>query len=297
MDWTILAIIIQLIFLEAILSIDNAAVLGAMVSILPADARIKWPRLLSGPGKALNPVLGKQRTAALRVGLLGAYAGRGLMLVLASLVIHNPWLKLAGAAYLIRLALANLGVPEAGDAPHHQREVRAKSFWLIVLNVELADLVFSLDNVVAAVSLSNKLWVVMVGVAIGILAMRFAAGLFTIAVLREPVLKPAAYLLVMNIGIQLILEDLTGLNINDWTRFAVSVAILVLSLLYAHSKFLQKSRPALIWLAQGMDDLSRLINWVLSPLVALLRLAAKGIDKLTRKPGKKHLHDAKPFDK
>ena len=70
----------------------------------------------------------------------------------------------------------------------------------MILNVELADLVFSLDNVVAAVSLSKDLWVVMLGVAIGILTMRFAAGLFARAVLKEPVLKYAAYLLVFPHG-------------------------------------------------------------------------------------------------
>ena len=36
-----------------------------------------------------------------------------------------------------------------------------------------------LDNVIAAVSLSDKIWVVMIGVAIGILTMRFAAGIFS----------------------------------------------------------------------------------------------------------------------
>jgi hypothetical protein len=44
MDWSIVAIILQLIFLEGILSIDNAAVLGAMVTHLPDDRAIIWPR-------------------------------------------------------------------------------------------------------------------------------------------------------------------------------------------------------------------------------------------------------------
>ena len=290
MDWTIFAIILQLIFLEGILSIDNAAVLGAMVSVLPEDGQIPWPQSLTGLGKVLNPILGKQRTAALRVGLLGAYLGRGLMLLLASLVINNPWLKLVGAIYLIRLAFENLGLPEEGEEEQHEREVRSQGFWLIVLNVELADLIFSLDNVVAAVSLSNKLWVVMTGVAIGIIGMRFAAGLFTIAVLREPILKPAAYLLVLNIGIQLILEDFAHLAISDWARFAMSVSILLLCLLYAHSRLLQKLRPVLIWIAQEMDDAAELINWALVPLFLIFRLIGAGFRKIWR-PARLHPTD------
>jgi len=44
--WPIAIIILQLIFLEGILSIDNAAVIGALVSPLPDDQR--FPRLTAG---------------------------------------------------------------------------------------------------------------------------------------------------------------------------------------------------------------------------------------------------------
>ena len=85
------------------------------------------------------------------------------------------------------------------------------SFWGIVFTVEIMDLIFSIDNVIAAVSLSNQLWVVLLGVGISILTMRFAAGIFSYVVVREPVLKQAAYLFVLNIGVQLIVEGLWGM--------------------------------------------------------------------------------------
>ena len=89
-----------------------------------------------------------------------------------------------------------------------QEHAQKASFWSVVLTVELMDLVFSIDNVIAAVALSDEIWVVMLGVAIGIITMRFAAGIFSYAVQREPILKPAAYILVLNIGLQLIVEQL-----------------------------------------------------------------------------------------
>ena len=46
MDWSIVVIILQLIVLEGLLSIDNAAVLGAMVIHLPEDKPIEWPKAL-----------------------------------------------------------------------------------------------------------------------------------------------------------------------------------------------------------------------------------------------------------
>jgi tellurite resistance protein TerC len=287
MDLTIIAIIIQLIFLEGVLSIDNAAVLGTMVITLPKDQPIPWPPALRFLARPLNPILGKQRMAALKVGLLGAYLGRGLMLFLASFIVKNPWLKLLGALYLIRLAFENLGMEEGTEEETHERRLDATRFWVIVLNVEIADLIFSLDNVVAAVSLSDKLWVVMIGVALGILTMRFAAGFFSYAIEREPVLKSAAYLLVLNIGFQLILEDLGGLEINDWVRFGLSLSIIFLSLAYAHSKLLRRLRPVIIWIAQGFGSLNQIISWFLTPLFWLFRLAGRGLKAvvaLTRRP-------------
>jgi len=114
--WPIFIIVIQLIFLEGILSIDNAAVIGALVTPLPDDQPVEWPRALQRFGKWLHPIIGNQRMAALRVGLLGAYLGRGAMLFMTSFLINNSWIKLIGAAYLIRLAFENLGDMTGGGS-------------------------------------------------------------------------------------------------------------------------------------------------------------------------------------
>ncbi len=280
MEWATIVIVIQLIFLEGILSIDNAAVLGALVSPLPDDRPVSWGRLLRKIGDLLHPILGNQRTAALRAGILGAYLGRGLMLFLATLIIQNPWLKLLGAAYLVRLAFNNLSTAEVSESDSHAHPIEGKTFWMIVLTVELTDLVFSLDNVVAAVALSHRFWVVFTGVAIGILFMRFAAGLFSYAVLRHPVLKYAAYILVFNIGVELIIEELNIYQFGDWTRFGISVTTLLLALAYERFKFLQQFRPVLIWISQGFGNLNELIDWALVPVYGLFRLIWQPIQRL-----------------
>lgn len=284
MDFSFLVIILQLIFLEGILSIDNAAVLGAMVSGLPADQPVPWPKALRWLGKLLDKPLGYQRKGALRAGLLGAYIGRGLMLLAASYIIRNPWLKLVGAAYLIRLALDDLGAGHHDTSDDGVREVRQAGFWLTVLNVELMDLAFSLDNVVAAVSLSDQLWVVMLGVAIGIIVMRFAAGIFSSVVLRFPVLKAAAYVLVLNIGVELVLEEMGVMEFSDWERFAISAATILIALAYDRFAPLRLVlRPLLIWLSQGFGLINAMINWLLAPLRGLFGL----IGRLFRQPAVK----------
>lgn len=273
MDWSFVVIIIQLIFLEGILSIDNAAVLGAMVLPLSDKEPIPWPKALTKIGPAMDKILGHQRVAALKVGLIGAYAGRGIMLVLASFIVANPWLKLIGAAYLIKLALDDLSAHGySGGGDEETKPVKVRTFWMTVLSVELMDLAFSLDNVVAAVSLSDKLWVVMLGVGIGILLMRFAAGAFSYIVQKEPILKTAAYILVFNIGIELLLEDLAHVEIGDWMRFGISAATILLSLAYAHIPLLRKIRPVLIWLSQGFSIINNLFSWVLAPVFGIFNL-------------------------
>jgi tellurite resistance protein TerC len=265
--WPIVIIVIQLIFLEGILSIDNAAVIGALVIPLPDDERVEWPRRLQGLGKWLHPVLGNQRMAALRVGLLGAYVGRGAMLFMTSFLINNSWIKLIGAAYLIHLAFENLGDMTGGGSEEGEdlQPVKTQAFWATVITVETMDLIFSIDNVVAAVSLSSKIWVVMIGVAIGILTMRFAAGIFSYAVLREPILKQAAYVLVLSIGVELILEQVWQIEVSDILRFLVSVAIILMALAYAHSHFLQRFRFVLVWLAHGIGIVNELVDWIFAP--------------------------------
>lgn len=242
MDWSTVVIVIQLIFLEGILSIDNAAVLGAMAAPLPQDQPIPWPRALDWLGVAVQPILGNQREAALKVGLLGAYVGRFLMLLIATFIVRNLWLRLVGAGYLVYLAvehIAHLG----GEADHLHEQTAGEGqvaraqvgFWSTVVTIELADLAFSLDNVVAAITLSNRLWVVMLGVALGIITMRFAATLFTRLILWEPVLQTGAYLLVLALGVELILREMLHFHIDELTQFLLSAGILVATVLIARS--------------------------------------------------------------
>ena len=277
-DLSFLYIIVQVIFLEGILSIDNAAVLGALVSVLPPKEMVPWPGPLKFLGPPVHRILGGQRAAALKVGLLGAYLGRGLMLVLANFVIHNHYLKILGAAYLIKLAFENLGAPESGEEDQvRTKRVEGKGFWSVVIAVELADLAFSLDNVVAVVALSDNLYIVMFGVFMGILTMRFAAGIFTWMILREPILKPAAYLVVFNIGAELLLDEFLGIEFGAALKFMISAGTLILFVVYEHVKPLHVFQPIFNWVAEGMANINELLDWLLIPVVFVVKGVFKGV--------------------
>jgi tellurite resistance protein TerC len=290
MDLAFITIILQLIFLECILSIDNAAVLGAMVAPLPNDQPVPWPRRLRGLLSRLDPWLGPQRQAALKVGLLGAYAGRVLMLFLASIIIQNVWMHILGAVYLIYLAIRHFG-----ETYRHGKDLddevdittirpAGANFWSVVLTIELADLAFSLDNVIAAVALSDQLWIVIFGVAIGIVMMRFAAQIFTRLIAWEPALEHAAYLLLLAIGGELLLEYYLHFDLTEWAQFGISVGIIVLVVLFARVKFLRPLhiifRPFALLFALINDALS----FVMGIAAAPFRRHSRAIDESPQWP-------------
>ncbi len=271
---TLVPIIIQLIFLEGILSIDNAAVLGAMVRHLPADVPIPIGGAPDGKRGRLKRMLGNQRDAALRIGLFGAYAGRALMLVLAGYIISIPWLKIVGAAYLVYLAFNHFAeLHHRGTHDDEGEDAAARvakaGFWGTVGATILADLAFSLDNVIAAVALSNQLGIVLIGVGIGMVVMRFAAGLFSHMIAWEPAMESAAFLLLVAIGGELIAEELLHIDVSEIQQFGISIGVLLLTLLVVRTPLYgpvqMLFRPLLALLAGIKGLIDRAIGVVIAP--------------------------------
>ena len=212
-----LPVIISLIIIEGLLSVDNALAIAAMASHLP----------------------GKQKYWALKVGIIGAYVFRGLALLLAQYIIENPWLKLAGAAYLIHLmahhfASRHVPEPEEGGVAAVAK-VAQRGFWGTVASIELMDLSLGVDNVVAAVALSDEMWVVCTGVFIGILALRFVAGHCIKLIERFPVLEHTAFLLIGFVGLILVFELSFHHDITTLEKFIGIVTIIAFTIWYSRS--------------------------------------------------------------
>lgn len=240
-----LPVIISLIILEGLLSVDNAMLISAMVDHLP-DA---------------------QKKRALWYGMAGAYVFRGLALLFVSFLIANPWIKIMGAGYLVYLMFKHLGVAEDGETDAHQ--AKKAGFWGTVMAVELADLAFSIDNVIAAVAMSPKLWVVIVGVFIGIAAMRFVAGIFVNLMKKYPELKAIAYLLVGYVGLQLLAEVIWHVHVTELVKLGAILGIMVVGIVYARVKILQTVfGPVVRWVQEGLGNVAELVDWAFKPLTA-----------------------------
>ena len=221
-----LLVVAQLVFLEGVLSLDNAAVIAAMSRHLPEDV----------PAPKPFGFLGSQRQAALKAGLIGGIVGRGTMLFLAGWIASIPALKVAGAAYLGYLAARHFVDLYRGNAEGHEEGGASRKasagFWGVVLSIELADIAFSVDNVLAAVALSDKLWVVMLGCVIGMIAMRFAASAFQWLMARVPEMEHGAYLLIAAIAVEMGLK-MWHVEIGEIAQFAISAAIVLGTVIYS----------------------------------------------------------------
>jgi tellurite resistance protein TerC len=275
MEIMLVAVIAQLIFLECILSLDNAAVMGAMVAHLPNNKPVPWPRFLAGFGASTNRFWGAQQDAALRIGLFGAYAGRVLMLFAASLIMRYEWVQIAGALYLMYLCVAHFAEFHA-EQGEEGRAIRAGAgFWMVVLSLNLADMAFSLDNVVAALALSDKLWVIVLGVSIGIVVVRFAASIFTRLIGWEPALEHTAYLLVFAIGLELLLDISLGIHTEDGFRFAISAGLITGTVLIVRTRglrpLLELARPLLQVAVLGNAAVLLLVGLITAPVRIITR--------------------------
>ena len=231
-----LFVILLLVLLEGLLSIDNALVLGLLAKRVP------------------KPLQGR----ALTYGLVGAFVFRILAVATASYLLKWHIVKLIGGGYLIYIAVKHLffeskeernetisadaaGGLELRDAetgaaltpdqemleikervpvPIPEAQLRAgRSFWMTVAVIELTDIAFAVDSILAAIALVGpppaghpenaihpKLWVVVTGGLLGILLMRVAAAMFIRLLEKFPRFELSAYLLVIVIGLKLLAD-------------------------------------------------------------------------------------------
>jgi YkoY family integral membrane protein len=233
-----LLIIGVLVVLEGVLSIDNALVLGLLARRLPKflQRRALTYGLL---GALVFRIIAVVTAAWLLHWRFVKLIGGGYLLWVA--IKHflferdegNPDEKLAvgpdGRAILVNektgqplteqqldeeLLTATHGHGQWTDFSH-ARSTHTMAFWLAVGAIELTDIAFAVDSIVAAIGVVGpgpsgkrhpKLWVVVIGGMLGVVLMRFAAMLFIRLLERFPRFETSAYLLVAVIGAKLLAD-------------------------------------------------------------------------------------------
>lgn len=203
---TTILVFLNILLIEIILSVDNASVLAVIVN-----------KNLSNEN---------DRKKALRYGIIGAYVFRGLSLLLVSYIIYQPaigaWFKIVGGLFLCRLFYKHL-TPEVDSVEEGNTgwldrmcsKLHINQFWSTVIAVEFLDIVFSLDNLVACVSLSSNIWIVCGAVFLGILAMRFVAQYFSTLLVKYPSLEGSAFIVILLLGVKMTAAGILDFFIKD----------------------------------------------------------------------------------
>jgi YkoY family integral membrane protein len=248
--WSDLWVVGLLVVLEGVLSIDNALVLGLLAKRLPPRQR---PRALTYGlfGAFVFRILAIGTASFLLQWTVVKLLGGGYLVYIAvkhlffesqeehgGSVVEGPegdpalvdaatGRELSPEQELLELE-ERVPVPLPDDVAHPVPETRASvlAFWKTVFVIELTDIAFAVDSILAAIALVGskpkhlpdevahpKLWVVVTGGMLGVALMRFAAVLFIRLLEKFPRFETAAYLLVTVIGGKLLVD--WGLNSPD----------------------------------------------------------------------------------
>ncbi|WLR51181.1 TerC family protein [Bacillus tianshenii] len=200
-------VLLVLVALEGLLAADNALVLAIMVKHLPEE----------------------QRKKALFYGLFGAFIFRFGSLFVISFLVDVWQVQAIGAAYLLFISINHIFKKFVKKKDDHKQEEKAEKhkggLWSTVFKVELADIAFAVDSILAAVALAvslpesplpeiggldgGKFLVILTGGFIGLVIMRFAANFFVKLLKSRPGLELAAFIIVGWVGIKLVVHTLS----------------------------------------------------------------------------------------
>jgi YkoY family integral membrane protein len=216
-----------LVLLEGLLSADNALVLAVLVLGLPKP----------------------QQTKALRYGILGAFIFRGLATLLAIYLIALAWVKILGAGYLLFLVYRHFGSGESAEGRRIPPKARPmfglSAFWATVVRVEMTDIVFAIDSILVAVAMSPKIWVILAGGILGIIAMRMVIGRLLALIERYPSLVDGAFVIIAWVAGKLLIEFLhtegyIGFEVPQWLSLGLIVAIFLVAFFWARREERQR---------------------------------------------------------
>jgi YkoY family integral membrane protein len=197
-------VLLVLIGLEGILAADNAVVMAVMVKHLPKE----------------------QQKRALFYGLLGAFVFRFASLFLITFLVNIWQIQAIGALYLLFIMFNHFIKlrKEPLDNVKVKKEKKQSGFWMTVLKVELADIAFAIDSMLAAVALAvtlpevgnfniggingGQFTVMFLGGLIGLVIIRFAATWFVKLLGQYPTLEHGAFAIVGWVGVKLVVSTL-----------------------------------------------------------------------------------------
>lgn len=186
--------------LEIVLGIDNIIFLALLVDRLPPAQR-RGARVLGLTFAMLT------RIALLFSVVWLATLTETLFTVWGNEISGRDLILFGGGAFLIVKSILEIRDTLRGKT-HQPRPGRWHGFWLIIFQISIIDIVFSLDSVFTAVGLAQHIEVMVAAIVASVLLMMLVSGTISRFIERYPTLKTLALSFLVLVGAALIGEAL-----------------------------------------------------------------------------------------
>jgi len=214
--WVALA---TLTTLEIVLGVDNIIFISILVSRLP-EARRNLARRL-GLGLAMVTRLALLAGISWVMGLTDT-----LFTVLETDVSGRDLILIGGGLFLLFKATSEIHHSLEGS-DSHATNVATASFGMILVQIAILDIVFSLDSVITAVGLVNHFSLMAIAIIAAVLVMLFAAKSIGDFVDRHPTIKMLALSFLILVGVTLIVEGFDVHVPKGYIYFAMAFSVAV----------------------------------------------------------------------
>ena len=193
-----LMILALLIGLELVLGVDNVLVISIFVGRLPEESRDK------------ARIMGLSLAMVARIGMLLIIITLTSMTqpIVVNLSVRDIIL-LAGGLFLLYKAVVEIHhTVELKDEVEPEKAGAPKSMMRVITQIILLDIVFSVDSVITAVGLTDKLWVIIIAVIVSFASILMYAKPIGDYILKNPAIKILALSFLITIGITIFMEGL-----------------------------------------------------------------------------------------
>jgi len=215
--WVALA---TLTALEIVLGIDNIIFIAILSMKLPAHQQDR-ARLV---GLAIAMVT--------RVGLLFSITWmmkltNPLFAVLGVEFSGRDLILIAGGLFLLAKSTLEIHEKLEGHEEEQNRTVARATFGFVIVQIVLLDIVFSLDSVITAIGLSDRLFVMVTAVVIAVIFMMAFSKSISTFVDRHPTIRMLALSFLLLIGVSLVGEGLDFHIPKGYIYFAMAFSVMV----------------------------------------------------------------------
>ncbi len=211
--------LVTLTLLELVLGIDNIVFISILVDKLPPQRREVARRV--GLFMAMFMRVGLLLVLSWIVGLTAP-----LFIVLAQEISGRDLILIAGGLFLIWKSTGEIHQSLEGEEGEQSSAVKA-TFTAVILQIMIIDMVFSLDSIITAVGMVERIEVMIAAVILSVALMMLFAGAIGRFVSGHPTIKILALSFLVVIGVVLIAEGFDHHVPKGYVYFAMAFSVVV----------------------------------------------------------------------